>query len=113
MDGKDAALSNTVYTKSFWVMDYLFAGVVFLKRIKQLTEIWPGRPFDSLSIVTDILVLLYCFIPLLAGIWFRRLLKAELHGEMMSTRTYVICDWRIAHLLFIVYLGMMIFSQRA
>jgi uncharacterized membrane protein YozB (DUF420 family) len=113
MESKEAALSGTEYTRMYWIMDYFFAGVVFLIRMKQLAEIWSRRPLDSLSIVTNSLGLLYCFLPLLVGIWFRRTLKAELHREMMNTRTYVICNWRIAQLLFIVYLGMLIFSERA
>jgi len=112
MKSKEAALSGTEYTRMYWIADYMLAGIVFLVRMIQLAEIWSRRPIDSLNIFTSSLGLLYCFLPLLVGIAFRRLLGAEMQREMMGTRTYVICNWRIAQLLFIVYLGMLIFSER-
>ena len=112
MDSKEAALSGTEYTKMYWGADYLLAGVVFLYRSTSLVEvILHGQPYDVQKIFMSGLSLVYCFLPLILGVAFRKLLKRELDRELLSTRTYLICNWRIAQLLFIVYIGMMLFGR--
>jgi hypothetical protein len=112
MEIEDAALNNTEYARAYWVIDCVFCGVVFLERMLDFWKSVHTAPSDLLGWVPHCLAILYVFFPLLAAYQFRRLLKRESQRELLSARMFAICDWRIAQLLFLAYMGLLIFNMR-
>jgi hypothetical protein len=113
MEGEDVAVKNTEYARIYWVIDCALGGAVILERSTLFWKPLHAVPIDLLGLLFGGLSIGYCILPILMGQLFRRLLKRELEKESLSMRMFEICDWRIAQLLFAVYLGMLLFNFRA
>lgn len=111
MEIEDTALNNTQYARTYWVINCVLCGVVFLERLGVLWKSVHVDPSDLLELVPSCLAVLYVFLPLLATWQFRRLLSRELQKDLLSARTFEICDWRIAQLLFLTYMGLLVFNM--
>ena len=112
MDIEEAASNNTQYTGAYWVIDCVFCGEVSLERMFTFWKSAHVVPSDPWGWFQPCLAMVYVFLPLLVGYQFRRLLKRELQKELLSARMFAICDWRIAQLLFLAYMGLLIFNMR-
>lgn len=113
MNTDKAEEMNAEYAPMFWGINYILCGVVFVQRAMHLWGTLRSRPTDMLGVAVGGLVSLYCFLPLWAGRIFRRRLKGELEKSSMSTQTFSVCDWRIAQLLFIAYMGILVLGIRS
>jgi hypothetical protein len=112
MDTEQEAVENAEYAPVFWALNYFFCGALLLERIVRFWTPLRSHPIDVPGIVTGGLTLLYSLLPVLAGRTFRRKLKKELVNGTLGSRTFEMCDWRIAQLLTIVYMGMLLFTMR-
>lgn len=113
MEAEDVAAKNAEYARIYWVIDFALSGAALLERSTLFWKPLHAVPIDLLGLLFGGLSVLYCLFPLVMGQLFRRLLKRELEKESLSMRMFEICDWRIAQLLFAVYMGMLIFKVRA
>jgi hypothetical protein len=109
MEVKDHAMQGTDDARMYWSIVYAFTVLAFLVRATNDWKAARTHPFDWMDTIFIGMGLLYCIIPLILGLAFRRNLKKERDRELLSVRTYAICNIGIAQLLFFVYLGMMIF----
>jgi len=113
MDTEKADEMNAGYVPAFWGLDYTACGMVFLLRAVHLWGPMQSRPMEVSGLTLGGLALLYCFLLLWVARNFRRRLKGEMEKGSMSTRTFVVCDLRIAQLLLIAYMGMALFDIRS
>ena len=111
MGSEDRALQNTEYAGMYWVIVYLLALVAFLVRAGFEWNAAHAHPFEWIDAILSGMGLLYCLFPLILGLAFRRTLRKERMRELLSERTYSICNFGIAQLLFTVYLGMVVFPR--
>lgn len=111
MEIKDRALQNTEYVGMYWGLVYVSTAASFLRRTENVWTIVHTHPFVWWGVVVIVLELFYCLLPLFLGLAFRKILKKEKDRELLSARTYEICDFRIAQLLLFVYVGMMLFPM--
>ncbi len=110
MEAEDAARKGAEYARMYWVIDCALSGAAFLERATLFWKSTHVVPIYLLELLLVGMSILYCFLPLLMGQLFRRLLKRELEEKSLSIRMFEICDCRIAQLLFVVYMGMLIFN---
>jgi predicted histidine transporter YuiF (NhaC family) len=87
---------------------YILVAVAFLIRATNDWKVARTHPPDWLDATTMGMGLIYCLLPLIFGLIFRRTLKREMDRNLMSLRTLKLCSFRIAILLFFVYMGMTI-----
>jgi len=111
MEGEDRALQNIEYAGMYWVIVYVMAPFALLFRAGFEWKVARLHPFGWIDAVLACVGLVYCLFPLSLGLAFRRALRKERDRDLLSERTYSICSFRIAQLLFIVYLGMMTFPR--
>ena len=109
MEANDRVMQNTEYAGMYWGIVYILAVAAFLLRAANDWKVARTHPPDWLDVTTIGMSLIYCLLPLIFGLVFRRALKKEMDRDFMSLRTFQICSFRIAILLFLVYMGMMIF----
>ena len=111
MGSDDRALQNTEYAGMYWVIAYLLALVAFLVRASYEWKAAHAHPFEWNDAVLAGMGLIYSFFPVILGLAFRRTLRKERARDLLSERTYSICNFRIAQLLFFAYLGMIVFPR--
>jgi hypothetical protein len=104
-------LSETEKTKISWMIVYLFVSLTLLSLMFHawdLSHVQPFRWHDAIDVGLQFLI---CPFPLLMGIFFRGLLRKELKKNLLSARTYQICDYWIAQLLVYSYMVMLMISH--
>jgi hypothetical protein len=109
MENEDRALKGTQNAWYTWQVVYVGTFFVFLLRVACFVVDIPSRPFSWWHAVGGGIGPFLALVPLLMGLAFRKLLKDELGKEMLSARTYRICDYRIAQLLLFTYFTMMVY----
>jgi hypothetical protein len=107
MEKEDRALQGTENAGMFWGVVYFLVFAVLLIRIINIWRAAHSQSFDWAGISENGMNLIYGILPGLVGLMFRKTLKKELNRGMLSDRTYKICNWHIALLLFFTYMGMM------
>jgi len=108
MQIKDRALKGTAATPELWGAVYMLLVFALLARALRAWERYAGRPLgwqDWIAIGVDLLI---CPVPLLVAIAFRRLVTRELGNSGINTRTYKMCNYRIAELLVFTYITMVL-----
>lgn len=111
MEDEDRALKNTEYAGMYWGLIYALTIINLLVRGASEWKAARIRPFDWMDGSLACMSFLYCLIPLLMGLVLRRTLRKEKDRELLSKRTYDICDFGIAQLLLFVYMGMIFFRK--
>jgi amino acid transporter len=106
MESDDGALKGTENAHIMWLLVYMIVVGTFFVQVLHVRELTHARPFSWWDAVNGGLGVLFCLFPLCMGIAFRTLLKGELSKDLLSTRTYKICDLWIPQLLFIAYIAM-------
>jgi len=102
-------LSETERAKILWIVAYLFVFLTLLSPVFHAWDLSHVHPFKLEGAIDLGFQLLVCPIPLLMGILFRGSLRNELKKDLLSARTYQICDYWIAQLLAYSYLAMSAF----
>jgi len=105
---EDRDLSETEKARIQWGFVYFFAALTLLRLA---WDTFLARPFSWHIAIDNGLGLLICPFPLLIGLMFRRLLKRELAKDLLSARTYQVCDYWIAQLLVFAYLAIMVIEH--
>jgi hypothetical protein len=108
MESKDRALKGTAATPELWGAVYMLLVFAVLVRALHAWERYGGKPIGWQELVEIGVDLLICPAPLLVGIAFRRLVTRELGDSRLNTRTYKICNYRIAELLILTYVSMVL-----
>jgi hypothetical protein len=106
MESDDRTLKGSENANILWLLVYMVVVSTFLVQVLHVWELTHAQPFSRWGAVNGGLGALFCLLPLCMGIAFRRLLKGELNKDLLSARTYKICDLWIAQLLFIAYMAM-------
>ncbi|HVN93507.1 MAG TPA: hypothetical protein VMT38_07420 [Terracidiphilus sp.] len=110
MESAQTEAKKAVRAPMYWQLDYVLAGVVFVVRASLVWKHLQSHPAEALALFYGGLATLYSLLPVIVGRSFRRLLKKRLETDSLSIQTFSVCDWRIAQLLYVAYLGMLLFS---
>jgi hypothetical protein len=108
METRDQAMSGTAATPELWGAVYMMLAFAVLSRALRAWQQWSGHPFGWELLVNVGLDLLICPAPLLMGYAFRKLVTRELGKNHLSSRTYRICNYRIAQMLVVSYIAMVL-----
>ena len=108
MESNDRALKGTAAAPELWGAVYMLLVFALLVRALRAWEQFGGKPIGWQELVEIGVDLLICPAPLLVGIGFRRLVTRELGDSRLNTRTYKICNFRIAQLLVLTYITMVL-----
>ena len=106
MESGDRALIGTESAGILWLLAYVFVAVTFLGQVFDVSHRIHMQPLTWWDAVNGGLGVLSSLFPLCMGLAFRKLLKGELNKDLLTTRTYKICDLWIAQLLLIAYIAM-------
>jgi len=96
MASEDQALKGTEYTGLIWVSSYVMVAFAFLLRSLHAWDVFHVQPLSWKTSVIPVMGLVLVLSPLLMGLAFRKTLKKELGEDLLSERTYRICDFWIA-----------------
>jgi len=109
MDIEEAASKDAQFKGLWWVIAFVWCGLVFIERITDFKRSDHVVPVEPLQWVWRGSAVLFCLLPLVASYSFRRLLKREMEKGSLSARMFAMCDWGIALLVSSAYLGMLRF----
>jgi hypothetical protein len=111
VEDEDKALKGTEKAGTLWSIVYVLAALGFLRRMFDLWFACHELPFRWRAPIDSGFDMLFLPLPLLVGMAFRGLLKKELGKDLLSPRTYEICEYWVALLLLVVYMGMMSYGH--
>jgi len=94
-----------------WGGAYMFVGIALFYWAFRSLHLIHLQPVNWSDAINAGIYLVVCFVPLYAGSAFRKLLRGDLDKDLLSTRTYQICDSEIAQLVALSYLAMVIFEH--
>ena len=110
MSGEFQDLPGSKRTLVMWGLVALFAALTVSYRAAHVWSLIHAQASSGLVIAAWGMQLLFCLIPLGVGLAFRGLLKGELSRELIAARTYRMCDWWIAILLYFSYFAMVLYE---
>ena len=108
MQGTDRALKGTAATPELWGAAYMMLVFATLSRALHAWSRFNGTAFDWEQAGTVSINILICPALLWMAIAFRSLLKSELRKNLLSTRTYKICNFWIPQILILAYITMVL-----
>jgi hypothetical protein len=108
MQNRDRALRGTAAAPELWGGVYMMLIFVILSRALHAWTRMEGQPIDWHQMVEFGAELLFCPAPLLLGNAFRKLMRIELSKNLVSQRTYKICNFWTAKVLMIAYIAMVL-----
>jgi hypothetical protein len=108
LQSNDRALRGTAATPELWGAVYMMLVFALLCRALRAWNRLEGQPIDWQQILQVALDLLICPTPIFMGIAFRNLVKSEVRKNMITPRTFKICNFWIAQLLVLVYITMVL-----
>jgi len=108
---EDRALKGTEYTGLLWVGAYFAIAAALVGRSFHLWGALHAQPLGWKAPVDIGFELLVLPVPLLMSLAFRKMLRAELGKDLISMRTYRICDYWIAQLLLYAYFCLVIIQS--
>jgi hypothetical protein len=94
-----------------WGGAYMFVGIAISYWAFRSWHLIHLQPFNWSDAINAGIYLVVCLVPLYAGLAFRKLLKSDLNEDLLSARTYQICDSQIAQMLALSYLAIVIFEH--
>jgi hypothetical protein len=106
VDKEDRALKGTQYTWFLWQVVYVSMAFALLIRALNLWGAFLKGSYNWWHAISWGCALLMTAVPLIMGLAFRKVLNGELEKEMLSARTYRICDFWIAQLLLYAYFAL-------
>ena len=108
MQSSDRALRGTAATPELWGAVYMMLFFAVLSRALHAWARFNGTTFEWVQMITVSINILICPALLWMGIAFRSLLKNELRKNLLSTRTYKICNFWIPQILILAYINMVL-----
>lgn len=108
MDSRDRALRGTAATPELWGAVYMMLVFAVLSRALHAWARFNGTAIDWQQAVVVGINILICPALLWMGIAFRSLLKSELNKNLLSLRTYKICNFWIPQILIMAYITMVL-----
>ena len=108
MESNDPALRGTAATPELWAGVYMMLVFALLSRALKAWNRLEGQPIELGQIVQVAIDLLICPAPIFMGIAFRNLVKGEVRKNLVTPRTFKICNFWIAQLLILAYITMVI-----
>jgi len=87
------------------------AVVAFLSCLFHVWIAFDVHPFTWKTPIDLCFGILALPIPMIIGLHFRKTLRNELYKDLLSERTYRICDRWISRLLLYVYMGFLLFQN--
>jgi hypothetical protein len=108
LQSNDRALRGTAATPELWGAVYMMLVFALLSRALKAWNRLEGQPIELGQIVQVAIDLLICPAPIFMGIAFRNLVKGEVRKNLVTPRTFKICNFWIAQLLILAYITMVI-----
>jgi hypothetical protein len=108
LQSNDRALRGTAATPELWGAVYMMLVFALLCRALKAWNRLEGQPIELGQIIQVAVDLLICPAPIFMGIAFRNLVKREVRKNLITPRTFKICNFWIAQLLVLVYIAMVI-----
>lgn len=108
LQSNDRALRGTAATPELWGAVYMMLVFVLLSRALHAWNRLEGQPIGWQQILEVAVNLLICPAPIFMGIAFRNLVKSEVRKNLITLRTFKICNFWIAQLLILAYITMVV-----
>jgi hypothetical protein len=108
MQIRDRALRGTAAAPELWGGVYMMLAFVLLSRALHMWSQLNGQSIDRHQWFEIGLELTFYPAPLLLGNAFRKMMRVELSKNLVSQRTYKICNFWTAKVLMLAYIAMVL-----